>query len=107
MKRIVFPEGTIDITPLVLDKFKTIAMIIEDCPDGDIPVVVTELDSALHLLYFAEHGTFSTTNYNDLINIALSADFFNYKEGMDEAIKQIAECLNGKDPEFIRRILTL
>jgi hypothetical protein len=108
MVNLLFADGLIEITDLVRQNFKMIQMIFEDCPDSqDIPISVVDLRTTRELVHYAEHGQFTTSDHQDLINIALAANFYDYQECMDEACRQIAEYLKGKSPEFVRRVLAL
>ena len=108
MGNLVFEDGLIEITETMKQNFKMIQMILEDCSDSqDIPVSAVDLNTTKELVHYAEHGKFTTSDHQELINIALAANFYDYQECMDEACRQIAEYLKGKSPEFVRRVLAL
>jgi len=108
MVNLVFADGLIEITDSVKRNFKMIQMIFEDCSDSqDIPVSAVHMKTTRELVYYGEHGQFTTSDHQDLINIALAANFYDYQECMDEACRQIAEYLKGKSPELVRRVLAL
>ena len=82
-------------------------MVTEDCETTDIPISNVGRSTTEELVHFARCGTFTIQDPNQLLEIALAANYYDYQESMDEACKQIATFLNNKSPQFIRRFLGL
>lgn len=107
MVRLLFSDGHIDLDETIIPKFKLIQMVTEDCETTEIPVTNVDRSTTEQLVHFARQATFTVEDPNQLLEIALAANYYDYQESMDEACKQIATFLNDKSPQFIRGFLGL
>ncbi len=105
MVRLLFSDGHIDLDETIIPKFKLIQMVTEDCETTEIPISNVDRATTEQLVHFARHGTFTVQDPNQLLEISLAANYYDYQECMDEACKQIALFLNDKSPQFIRGFL--
>lgn len=89
----------------LVEKWKLIQMIVEDCMGGDemvIPLRNVKAHTLVHILRYAHEQRLPDTGYNDLIEMARACDYLVYEEGLDAACKRVAE-LFSQIPEWKKK----
>jgi len=104
--QLTFPCGNcLELSQSQVEKFKTIQLVTEDTEDDSVSITAVNFENTKELLHFEQNGDLTTTDPDNIIKLALAADYYNYQDGLDYTCKEIARYLVGKPVSFIKTFL--
>ena len=89
----------------LVEKWKMVQMMVEDCVGADdmiVPLNNVTAHTLVNVLRYAHEGVLPDTGYPELLEMARACDYIIYEEGLDAACKRVAEIF-GQIPEWKKK----